>query len=155
MARDLGAILGRLKRETGLSYKPVDFPRRLRIQKSVYLLKALGYDPAEKYSFNLYVSGPYAPNLARHYYELRGEDLDRIPPAEIPERYLAAVKDAAKKGNRFLEAVASLHLIAHSNPRAPVKEVFGLFYGLKPALRDKAEGAWQFLGEHGLLREPT
>ncbi len=56
MGRGLAGVLNSLAKETDLSYEPVDLRRRMRIQKSVYLLKELGYRRVSSYSFNLYVT---------------------------------------------------------------------------------------------------
>jgi len=57
------------------------FEDRLRLQKIVYIAKHFGIDLG--YSYNLYLRGPYSPELARDYYTLyeqfRGE-LPRVPP---------------------------------------------------------------------------
>ncbi len=76
----------------------------------------MAYRPTFGYPFSLYVSDPYAPILAREYYELLNKDFDRAPDAFIPEKHLTVVKKAVKKGNRFLKAVTTLHRIAGMNP---------------------------------------
>ena len=155
MAEGLVRVLSRLEKETGRSYKPVDFSRRLRIQKSIYLLKQLGYGPVSKYDFNLYVKGPYSPALAREYYRISKEGPEGAEPARIRERSLEVVAEAVKRGLRFLEAATSLHLIAHANPGRGKEEVFRHFGWVKPSLKGKAEEAWEFLRKSRLLPGPT
>ena len=48
---------------------------RFKIQKLAYLLKYLSVPGLEGVAFNLYVNGPYSPDLARAYYELAAEGL--------------------------------------------------------------------------------
>ncbi len=155
MGAGLAGVLSCLEKETGRSFEPVDFPRRLRIQKSVYLLKQLGYRPVSSYPFNLYVSGPYAPALARDYYDLMEKNLERVRPARIPGRHLEIVKDAVGRGLPFLETVCTLHVIAHANPERDREDVFLHFERVKPSLRTKMEGAWEFLEDNRLLPGPT
>src|SRR2546426_9906991 len=100
----LAQVLKRLKESTGKGFDPTNFPKRLRIQKSIYLLKALGYEPVAHYSFGSYVRGPYSPELARDYYSLSDHAVDRATPATIPDRYLIPVTQAVVRGNEFLEA---------------------------------------------------
>src|SRR5438309_1453676 len=50
------------------------FRHRLRVQKAAFLLNHLGIRPFTNYEFNIYLRGPYSPQLAREYYNLEGAE---------------------------------------------------------------------------------
>ncbi len=152
---ELYRILRCLHLVTGRSYDPKDFRRRLRIQKSIYLLKSFGYRPAHGYRFNLYLSGPYSPLLARDYYALPSQEVPEVMPAKIPDRYLRPVTEAVTKGNKFLESAATLLFIANYNEGKTKAELFRHYSGIKPTLKGRLEEAWEFLKKYRLLRELT
>jgi len=147
----LAAILSQLARSTGQSYNPSDFASRLRIQKSIYLLKALGYNPVSRYSFGAYVRGPYSPDLARDYYALPSGIVENTAPVAIPSRYLGPVVDAVKRGNDFLEAVATLHLYCDRNRNSKRTDILDYVRYLKPELGDRLAEALAFLEKKGFL----
>jgi uncharacterized protein YwgA len=152
---NLDAVLTRMASETGLSYDPVDFARRLRIQKTVYLLQALGYSPTTRYSFSQYVRGPYSPTLARDYYALRERGLGKARPADIPARYLRPVTEAVMRGNAFMEATATLHLHATRNRDSSRTQIFDHVSWVKPELKPHLKGAWGFLRANKLVTRRT
>ena len=154
----LDSLLGELQRSTGASFRSGTFADRLRIQKTVYLLKALGH-PAAAYEFNNYFHGPYSPALAREYYELQ-EAGTRSGPAsggrtEIPPAMLPIITEAVSRGNRFLETAATLHSLAIHNPPFSREALFRHAGLIKPELRDAFEGAWGFLTTHGVIAART
>lgn len=63
--RNVGKAIACLK---ALGFKPSvgDFEDRLKVQKVIYLLKLKGVDAGFKY--NLYVRGPYSPDLTQEIY---------------------------------------------------------------------------------------
>jgi uncharacterized protein YwgA len=147
----------------GLSGKALDaetFDSRLRIQKSVYLLKALGSATAKKYSFSDYFHGPYAPNLAKEYYALKeaGKLRGASPRARVHnplDGKLAIVAEAVRRGNPFLEAATTLHSIASLNPDASMAEVHRTFSSVKPRLVSRFEEALGFLKANQLIADRT
>lgn len=155
----LDALLGELQQSTGKSFRPKTFADRLRIQKTVYLLKALRLPAASAYAFNDYFHGPYSRALAREYYELRAakdtarparSDRGRIPPA-----MLQVVGEGVSRGNRLLETAATLHSLATRNPQHSREALFQHAGQIKPGLRDAFEEAWAFLTMHGLVAART
>ena len=147
----LSSVLSRLERETGLSFEPTDFPARLRIQKAVYLLNCLGDPNTKNYNFNLYVRGPYSPDLARAYYNITIDTVSKVPAAFIQDHRLRPVCEAVKRGNNFLEAASTLHLIARKNPGKPKDSIVNHVRWLKPELGRQLGEAWEFLEHEGLL----
>jgi uncharacterized protein YwgA len=151
----LASILSELSRTTGESFEPVDFSHRLRIQKSIYLLKALGYKPASRYSFGSFVRGPYSPDLTKGYYAIPRGTIRKAPPASIPNEQVKVVAEAIRRGNEFLETAASLHIYASRNPRTQKSALFEQLLWAKPRLRGHLEEAWRFLAAHRLLPAHT
>lgn len=147
----LAATLSQLSKSTGQSFDPSDFSKRLRIQKSIYLLKALGYGPVSKYLFGSYLRGPYSPQLAADYFALAPGTVQKTVPARIPPNYLSPVVDAVTRGNDFLEAAATLRLYRQRNRNSDKAVIFGLVAYQKPHLEHHLEGAWAFLEKCGLL----
>ncbi len=147
----LAAVLSQVAKSTGESYDPSDFTKRLRIQKSIYLLKALGYNPVSKYSFGSYVRGPYSPQLANDYYAIPPSTVPKTMPANIPSKYLGPVVNAVKRGNHFLEAAATVHIYWIRNRTQKKAEILDHVKDLKPDLVRHLEEAWGFLIKNGLL----
>jgi len=85
------------------------FRARLRVQKAVYLLQALGFPTG--YEFSMYIRGPYSPELANDYMELAREELVReyAKYAEVEEeRWGPVVDKLAVEDVLVLEVVATL-----------------------------------------------
>lgn len=147
----LAGLLRRLTEETGKSFVPDSFQNRLRIQKSVYLLGALGLPLARRYAFTYYYRGPYSPVLSHDYYALKKRPVNpthtRIPPVT-----LRMVKECIARGDTFLEAVSTVHSIATDmSPHLDKDETFRIAMLLKPQLKGRYEKAWDYLCEAGLL----
>jgi uncharacterized protein YwgA len=156
----LATTLCALSRATGRSLDGESFESRLRIQKAVYLFKALGAPAAAGYRFSDYFHGPYSPELAREYYALMREGklagasggmVEAVDSNEVQ----AAVVEAVNRGNPFMEAVATLHSIASNNPGASLSAIRGQFASLKPHLEPQYEGAIVFLRNHQLIADHT
>jgi hypothetical protein len=81
---------------------------RIRIQKIVYLLKSGGYQPAQKFEFNIYQNGPYSPDLTEVYFLYGNEGISTAQAAEdLPPELLQTIKAADSKGVQFLEALTT------------------------------------------------
>ena len=157
---DIEGILTTLQQRTGKSFTAASFEARLRIQKSVYLLKALEFAPATQYSFSDYFHGPYSPDLAKDYYKLLDERMSRNVPhlagsTHIPEAMILTIRKAVQKCNDFLEAVATIHSLATRYRNLPAEQIRALFESIKPRLADIFEEGWYFLREEGLVDAHT
>ncbi len=154
----LASLLYELENSIGADYSGSTFNSRFRIQKSVYLLQALGFDFGKRYRFSNYLKGPYSPALAKDYYDLP-PSLSRPgfgrPGLRIPEEILDRVKDANERGILFLEAVTTLHHVASRNQGATQEMVFRFVRELKPHVSRELVEAWQFLNEAGLIQSST
>lgn len=158
--RTLTDLLSQLERTTGKSYAPRTFRERLRIQKSVYLMRALGDRASSRYQYSQYFYGPYSPGLAKDYYALRPGSIDgsgvrAVPPNTVHGRRLAIVADAVRRGNDFLEAVVTVHSMACRNPDASKAVIQDLFGSVKEELAEKFEEAWTYLRAYGLIEMRT
>jgi len=157
---NLAGILVTLQSRTGHSFNAESFESRLRIQKSIYILKALGFRPACVYSYSDYFHGPYSPNLAKDYYELLSQRLLRqgtesVTCIELPDAMLGIVEEAIRRGNDFLEAAASLHSLAARYPELDGTKLQAFLRTMKPGIADRSEEAWSFLTTNHLVVERT
>jgi len=151
--RKLAGILACLTECSGKRFDASDFWSRFRIQKSIYLLQTIGYPGTSGYRFNLYLRGPYSPDLAKDYYALEDEGISfksRVSPASIPSDKLAVLREALGRGEYFLEALVTLLSIVKSEERDKTKAI-EIAARLKPNRASYFESAWQFLNDKGLI----
>jgi len=146
----LAGVLAELSRATAERFDAKSFPSRLRIQKSVYLLGALGMREMKSYGFSYYVRGPYSPVLAKDYYALENAS---VTPAKIhiSSSHMNVIKECVERGDAFLEAASTLHSIAAIRCTTEKDTVIEAARSLKPQLSHKYDDAWQFLRLTGLL----
>jgi len=103
------------------------FVDRLRSQKIQYFAQLFKVSPY--YSFNLYLYGPYSPDLANDLFQIREKGdtvkLDRLIPIELEKRFQQLKKFIENKNNRELEIVATLHWLLEvagfSNEKASLR----------------------------------
>lgn len=108
----LAGLVSALARLTGKPVGGNTMEGRLRVQRVVYLLKALGYAPACRYRFTTYFRGPYSRTLAGDLREIADHNVATGPAPTIPEPAASVVRGAASRGDDFLEAVVVLHSTA-------------------------------------------
>jgi hypothetical protein len=142
-------ILATLQKESKRALARDSFETRLRLQKTVYLLKAAGFPEAAGFRFNYYIRGPYSSDLAAAYYSWDTDTLTDIP--RLSDARLSSIAQAITRGNDFLEATSALHWIQHINRGVDRKRVFEIGANLKPRLADLFPEAWKFLQDSGLL----
>lgn len=145
------------------------FPKRLNLQKKVYLLQLAGLDLG--YRYNWYLRGPYCPGLTQdaftlkeelawgeedyEQYELRDGAVQKLRRAE---EIWKAPCGTSVESEIWVELLASLHYLKHiaywpgNNVSkeavfAKLKEAKRQFVN-KPELMEKA---WDRLSEIGLL----
>ena len=79
---ELKAFVKFLEDTLGFAFDVDRFDHRIMLQKYVFIAKSLGWD--NDYPYNIYLRGPYSPDLAQDYYNLA-----TIPvPSEMFERCL-------------------------------------------------------------------
>lgn len=140
---ELAGILAELSLKTSKPFDTSSFASRLRIQKSVYLLKALGCKRVQDYGFSFYFRGPYSPSLAKDYYEIEASNISPHSVSLNPA-HIQIVKDCVSRGDAFLEAVATVHSIKSTNLYGK-GETLETARRLKPQLASAYEEAWHYL----------
>lgn len=148
---DLPTLLKHLEDKSGKKLKIDTFDDRLRIQKAIYLLGAMGHPGARRYKFGMYVHGPYSSDLAKDYYALQeNKPLAKVVTQSGPRDETAEqiVAEAIQRGNKFLEATATLHKVRVANPTSTKEAVEKIVLGLKPHVKDTVGEAWTFLQHH-------
>ena len=124
---------------------------RIRLQKAVYLLKATGYPPAQKFEFNIYLNGPYSRDLTEVYYFMEDDGLSAAKPAkDVPTDTRKLFSEADSRGILFLEALTTVVDAAKSQNSPGV----GLDWAsaIKPHIPDETwQGVRSFLSAHPRL----
>lgn len=138
--------LRQLEKNTGMAFSMNSLLGRIRIQKNVYILKVMGYKPAEKYDFALYIHGPYSTGLASAYYALGQKGFRLLSPSnDIPKGMIDLLVDINERGVDFLEALTTLLSLrgGFSNPKIAIQRA----KELKPFLDSQLwEEALNFVG---------
>ena len=148
---ELAGMLARIEEATRKRFNPRSFDGRLRIQKAIYLLKSMGHPVARHYRYNMYLRGPYSPELTRDYYQLMEREIRPID-VEINDIMLTVVRDAVARGDGFLEAVATVHSIYKTNaPLGDRENIIRMARSIKPQLHHHYDDAWEFLIRTGLI----
>jgi len=118
-----GVSLEEIKAEDGLE-------SRLKLQKAVLLLKHLGVAPFTSYDFNLYVRGPYSPDLARDYYSMEKD----IAPADVKlrEEEKELLRWFLSHDSDWLEIASSLIWLRKAYRKAGEEEMYSILKLSKP-----------------------
>jgi hypothetical protein len=117
--RMLRSFLARLVSEGVLGAREVDamedpdagFEVRLRVQRYAYLTRPFGYDMG--YRFDMYLRGPYSPELADDLAEMRPGELSGVEPAPLDGRFIALVRG---KDRLWLEVAAAIMMFREDRP---------------------------------------
>lgn len=163
IARALTVIAARTRKAFTMKHRG----GRFRIQKTVYLLRRLGYGPAREYAFNLYLMGPYSRDLARDYYDLQDLGLHEAGPADdIPDEMAKTVEDALRvvpaaedeweepTNDDFLEGLSTAIDMGRRGVEADT--AIERAKAIKPSLPSEAWGeVRRFLASHPGLTEGT
>ncbi len=129
----------------GFNFNFNKFDDRLRLQKFVYLAKGFGFDPG--YSYNLYIHGPYSPELADDYYQL-GEDLSG-EEIDLASEFFDLVEN---KTERWLEFAATFVMITKKNSGVSDEDKIKLVLRNKPwANREELESVLNELKKYKLI----
>jgi uncharacterized protein YwgA len=150
--RTLAGLLEELSKATSKQFTANSFESRLRIQKTIYLLKALGVPEAMEYSYGNYVRGPYSPDLAKDYYSLMQLRVTSRR-VSIPAGKMEFIKRCVARGNEFLEAVSTLRSISRANPSSTENEIMNHARNLKPHLDPHFSEAWRLLEVRHLVSQ--
>jgi uncharacterized protein YwgA len=87
------------------------FEQRLKSQKIYYLAQVFGVSPA--YNFNLYLRGPYSPDLAHDLFKLKEKNIevksDEFVAEELENKFKLLKEFVKGKTTRQLEIIATWH----------------------------------------------
>jgi uncharacterized protein YwgA len=127
MTERLAKLAGFIKalEDIGFNFNVNRFNHRLKLQKYVYLARRYGIDLG--YYYNLYIRGPYSPELANDYYSIKeGMPRKNVDP---PKDFFRLVKG---KSERWLELAATLVMIKERYPDISDEEMIDLVIKNKP-----------------------
>ncbi|MBC7218602.1 MAG: hypothetical protein H5T49_00490 [Hadesarchaea archaeon] len=109
----LTMFLAFLKEKINFNFDKDCFEDRIKLQKYVHIARSCGLDLG--YKFNLYLRGPYSPDLAKDYYELS------LPACDLAgldnfdsEKFLKIVKD---RDLPWLEIASTILSVKETNPQ--------------------------------------
>jgi uncharacterized protein YwgA len=71
---ELKAFIEFLEDKCDFAFNINSFYHRIKLQKCVYIAKILGWD-CPHYSYNIYMRGPYSPDLTSDYYAIANQPL--------------------------------------------------------------------------------
>lgn len=87
------------------------FGQRFRSQKINYFAQEFGI--VSCYPYNLYINGPYSPDLAHDLFQIKNNNIEvkavKFAPDELEERFAKLQKFIEGKNDRQLEVIATLH----------------------------------------------
>jgi len=99
----------------GREWRAEKFEDRLRIQKEVYLMRFHpDLAPLLPYEFDMYIRGPYSPDLADAYYAEA-----RPARVEVTDRAAAYAREVLEMDPWTLELAATLAMFCKYNERFP------------------------------------
>lgn len=131
LLREKGRILRSIFEKIGASLNINTFENRLRIQKIVYMLQLHPeFRGKLNYDFNMFIRGPYSPELARVYYNLPEDDL--LVDIKVSEDAIAYAKEIILENNASLELAATLIEVKKINKDISEKELIEKVRILKP-----------------------
>jgi len=149
------------------------FPKRLNLQKRIYLLQVAGLDL--RYRYNWYLRGPYCPSLTQEAFLLRDEidsdeeDYEKHELTNIAKKKIEKAKviwespsGVSVEPGMWVELLASLHYLKHIAywPGNDVNrdKIFQKLIEAKPQFTGQSqliEKAWYRLDEIGLIQNKT
>ncbi len=80
---------------------------RIQVQKVVYLLKEMGFEGLEVYTYSMYIYGPYSSDLAKDVFSLRDNPL-AVSEVEFSESQKKYITELERSFNLFDEQNNSL-----------------------------------------------
>lgn len=108
-ATPIAKALNTIAQATGQPFTMTTEGGRFRIQKTVYLLRHLGYPSAQRFDYNLYFMGPYSPELSRCYYALDDDGIQAAGTTDdVPVVGRDLLVEALNHSDEFLEGLTTL-----------------------------------------------
>ena len=139
-ARNLIATVAKAMGKKNLNVN--NFEDRLIMQKGCYILNSMGVGP--RYTFGLYIRGPYSSDLADDYYRLLNGGTMTYE-SEVSPDIIHELSLLIGKGTPFLEAYATLKLALEYNPKMERDKVIGFVINMKPRLNEEIKEASEYL----------
>ena len=136
MHHDPRSMIAAVARAAGHEPDVKKFDDRLTMQKGCYILNCWDYGP--KYSFSLYIHGPYSSELADDYYEL-GAFSDG--ETDIPDEIIEKLRDIFNDGLGYVEAYATVLLVKNNSPGASSDRICERSIEIKPHLEKEVKKA--------------
>lgn len=103
---------------------------RLRLQKAAFLLKHLRVPPFTSYNFNMYLRGPYSPDLAKEYYSL--EESTPSACVALDKEKEDLVRWFTSHDSRWLEVASSIISLRERYPGRGEGELCSILRMSKP-----------------------
>lgn len=134
-----------------------EFKTRFRIQKCIFLLQEWkNYN--WRYSFNLYISGPYSPDLTEDFYDVSNNmEIYNDSDGELKDDFksdLNEIKSLISDDDK-LEAIATLLYIERrfwGDPSNKEEDTKRRFKSTKPFIPDSVrDEAWDLLVQKGAI----
>jgi uncharacterized protein YwgA len=111
----LALILNRLDIDFSTIENDIDV--RKKIQKSIYILQLEKFDFNLGYRYNLYLAGPYSPELSDDYYKLAADStmysqiVQSLNFQDFAERKITEFKNTFRGNYELLECFSTLHFL--------------------------------------------
>jgi uncharacterized protein YwgA len=117
---ELMAFIQFLKKQCGFTFNVNRFSHRIMLQKYVFLAKSLGWP--NDYAYNLYIRGPYSPDLAKDYYNL--DECPTVDEDKTPIRFLDKERFARTISGKNVEwlEVGTTMLSVYNNNKERINE---------------------------------
>jgi len=130
---NLKRFIAALKKHCKYRFDVDNLESKIKLQKYVYFAREFGLE--FPYEFNLYIYGPYSPDLAKDYYSINRIDVE---PMELPEEFINFLSG---KDVNWLE-IASTYLMIWKRYNRPkkflsYKRIYELVRSAKPFARDE------------------
>ncbi|GBE17519.1 hypothetical protein BMS3Abin16_00102 [archaeon BMS3Abin16] len=125
--RKLAGFVEALKETSVLDFKVAYFNNRLKLQKLVYLAEAQGIKLGYGNSYNMYIHGPYSPNLAEDYYKI--DSVPHVETVNLTDEFTRLVKG---KSEEWLELAATALMIRKRYPEIDENHIIKLVRSGKP-----------------------
>lgn len=141
----LPSIIKGLRLASGTCFDPRRESGRYAIQRAIYLLRTLGYDPALRYLFKEHDGGPISNELGRELERLDGSTLRSArPDMRIADEY-PLLKIALSKGDRFVQVLGFSLSVRMRNPGESRDELIQFQSVIDPSLAPFVADAWEFM----------
>jgi len=130
-------FLAFLKDGINFVFNKNNFEDRVKLQKYVRIAESCGLNLG--YKFNLYLRGPYSPDLANDYYELSlpVSDSVRFDYDDFnAERFLKIVKD---RDLLWLEIASTILSVEENNPQISEDRLIAMVAEIKGVEKSKVE----------------